>query len=38
METWKIVGFLLLTAVCADFITTDGKVTNKVINRVTYYL
>lgn len=38
MDTWKIVGFLFLTAICADFITTDGEVTNKVISRVTYYL
>ena len=37
MATWKIVGFLFLTAVCIDFITTNGQVTDKVINRVTYY-
>lgn len=37
MDTWKIVAFLFLTAVCVDYITTDGQVTDKVISRVTYY-
>jgi hypothetical protein len=37
MATWKIVGFLLLTAVCIDFIATDGQVTGKVYTRLTYY-